>query len=158
MPNRSLEDLSGITQIDWARLAAFVDGEGHIGIVTGVRGKKGWAIKVTIANSDLRLMSWLKRTFGGCISLSRAQTAKWKTGYQWISGSRHAFELLKGIRPFLLLKYDQADVAFALQETMKRRGPRGTPKEIIEERHELKETMHQLNRRGPAPSSAETRH
>ena len=61
-------DLSQISQIDWARLAAYIDGEGCISIksVAGYNAaaRRVFYIDLAVTNTDVRLLSWLRSIFG----------------------------------------------------------------------------------------------
>src|SRR5215831_11831464 len=58
---------TGIPDVDWARLAAFIDGEGCIYIVSfsekGKHKSKRHQISISITNTDGVLPLWLKNTF-----------------------------------------------------------------------------------------------
>lgn len=162
---KSEKDLSGVTDIDWARLAAFIDGEGHIGIVrkgikkTGPRaGKRGADyIRITIANTDPRLIIWLQLRFGGgrtYRNISREINHRWKGVFHWDTASAHAARLLEGCLKYFIIKRDQAEIALAFQATMKRRGVKGTPESILNDREALKQKIRLLTARGPQLNEA----
>lgn len=154
-------DLSLVPQIDWARLSAYIDGEGCIGISAQVhkppfegRGRYDY-IKITVANTDPRLSVWLLRNFGGHTSqrLPDAKWNRWKTCTNWIIGSANAAEILQRCLPYFIIKREQAELAIAFQATMCRSGLRGTPQHVLEYRAEMKTKMHALNARGPRASA-----
>ncbi len=152
------KDLSGVTQTDWARLAAFLDGEGSISIVyathkeprlTSSRTQYEY-VRLTIANTDPRLIVWLVETFGGRVrEREYRRNANWKTAYWWTSSCRRACELLEQCMPYFIMKKERAELAIALQQTMKRSGRGGTPAEVIEQRAVIKARLHVLNAKGP---------
>ncbi|SRR6266581_5004582 len=151
------KDLSLVSQIDWARLAAFIDGEGCvcIGIVSHnpndpqyQRRPKNEFVRVAIVNTDLRLGLWLQETFGGALSIKTLQNKKHKTAYQWTVSCAIACDVLRGCLPYFICKRDQAELALALQATMKQWGVKGVPQDVIEQRAAIRTKMHVLNKKG----------
>jgi len=113
------------TDIDWARLAAYIDGEGCICIgqkrvLNGPERKctsTRTYLNIIIANTDPRLSEWLRDTFGGSIQLHRPHknNPKWSLGYHWITGNRQAKWVLEGCLPFFIMKRAQAEIGIAHQ-------------------------------------------
>ena len=114
-------DLSQISPVDWARLAAYIDGEGHIALnentMTG--GKKYAYLRVIVTNTDPRLIVWLQRTFGGGVLRNARVQDGWRNCFKWTATCRHAEGILRGCLPYFILKRDQAEIGLAFQETMK---------------------------------------
>ena len=161
-------DLSNVSEIDWARLAAYIDGEGCIRIA-GVRGATPYSrrvlyVEVTVTNTDIRLADWLRRTFGGSthINNKRANQAKWSPATAWVVGSQHASKILERCLPYFIIKREQADVALAFQRTIitdRRYGCKGRPIELIDQQHLLKEQLQTLkgtSSRARRPASGST--
>lgn len=159
-------DLALITQIDWARLAAYIDGEGHVCIAdqvhkTATRGQRryGYA-KVMIANTDPRLPQWLVQQFGGSVQVRATHSTRsghqqrWKPCYQWSLSNGRAAELLRYALPYFLLKREQAELAIAFQMTSRRWGVKGTPDHVLAQRQELRTKLRALTTRGPVAASA----
>lgn len=148
-------DFTGVSQVDWARLAAFIDGEGHIQIVSKTHKHKGRVypqefLKLIIVNTDVRLIQWLVRTFGGVVSPRNAsRNIKWKDTWAWNVGSAHGADLLRGSFPYFIIKRDQAELALAFCATLRRRGVKGTPQSVRDERAELRSKLRVLTSRGP---------
>jgi hypothetical protein len=109
---------------DLARLAAFIDGEGSI-IITRARfrGKDhnrrcAQNLVACVGNTDVRLMDWLKATFGGNLSCSPAPKKRGAKPYWlWRVTDAAAEHLLKEARSYFILKGGQADVGFAFRRT-----------------------------------------
>ena len=119
------------SDLDWARLAAYVDGEGSILInERNGDGRTNWGswLRLIICNTDPRLILWLKKTFGGNVVCGRKR-AKTCHRYQlkWHVSCRQAYALLKGCYPYLICKKDQAECAFAYQESIRGPGHRVAP-------------------------------
>ena len=113
------------THDDWVRLAAYIDGEGYIGILhtKGQRMKSvRYQLKMEVANTDIRLGAWCKERFGGCLSIqkTRKNRPKERPCYHWIVNSQIAASLLRQCLPYFIIKRDQAEIAIKFQETMKR--------------------------------------
>ena len=127
------------TEIDWARLAAYIDGEGCISLLYGNfrnrsgTSKKYLAVRVAIANTDARLLIWLRETFGGCIQCceSNRRSRTGRVVFTWTQGSAKAIRLLTECLPYFVIKKDQAELAIAFHELMPRRGQRHNPEMII---------------------------
>ena len=145
------KDLSQVTAIDWARLAAFIDGEGHIAINENKSpaGRYYQYIRVIITNTDTRLIAWLFETFGG--SLLRGHVSeKHRRVYKWAVSCRHAEAILLQCYAYFITKQDQAEIALAFQQTIKDKTYRkGTeiPEEIralrVAYREQLRQARHQ---------------
>lgn len=157
------KDLSLVSQIDWARLAAYIDGEGCI--VVGIashsaesvqhqRRPKNEFVRVAIVNTDLRLGIWLQETFGGALSIKTRQNPKHKEAFQWTVSCIIACDILKGCLPYFICKRSQAELALALQATMKKWGVNGVPQDVIEQRAAIRAKMHVLNKKGANEGAA----
>lgn len=141
------------TQVDWVRLAAFIDGEGMIDIHTHRQFRKHLArvhetryVRIIIVNTDPRLARWCQATFGGSVSFGRRKNPKHRPTLGWYVSSRKAIEILKGCMPYLLLKLEQAEVGLVFQATVKRIGRNGHSEETLKRRVELQEEMKRLKR------------
>jgi hypothetical protein len=148
-------DLSTVSQVDWGRLAAYIDGEGCVAIpMTSHKDPKHQGrpkneyVKVHVANTNVRLVLWLQDTFGGAVQIQTRQSARWKTAYVWTVSCLYASEILRGCLPYLLLKKEQAELCLILQSTMKKWGVKGVPTEVIAQRLEIRAKMHDLNKKG----------
>jgi hypothetical protein len=148
-------DFSAVSEIDWARLAAYIDGEGCIRIA-GVKGKQEWSrrvlyLEVTVANTFAGLSEWLKVTFGGSIWTGNKNHAKWKPVFMWVVGSRHAALVLERCYPYMIVKREQALVGMAFQATIRtvRKGqPRQRDQEDLQQQYVFRDQLSQLNGRG----------
>ena len=101
---------------DLARLAAYIDGEGYIAIER-VGIKRSHKMQVTITNTDVRLVVWLKDTFGGEYR-AKGKTNSRRRIWYWYAGSALADELLKACLPYFIMKRDQAEIAIAFRRTV----------------------------------------
>ena len=99
-------------------LAAFIDGEGTIGVykVLGINNKYVYQQTLSLVNTDIRLIVWLVDNFGGKLANAVKHEENWKDTYTWKLSSYKSYKLIKKIRPYLLLKQEQADCAIELYE------------------------------------------
>ncbi|MCK4669539.1 hypothetical protein KAT21_05420 [Candidatus Bathyarchaeota archaeon] len=97
-----------------AYLAGIIDGEGTIAIAKAKikEGRKNhlYSLRMSAANSDKGLVDWLKENFGGSIHILREEEGNHKKGYQWVLGSKDTYKLLKGMKDYLVIKKEQADI------------------------------------------------
>jgi hypothetical protein len=102
---------------DWSYLAAMFDGEGTFSIAYA-RGKRAdgkpyesTAYRVEVCNTNLNLMDWLIKSFGGVYYAHRRASLQHKIAYYWRpKGRANAERLLLGILPYLKLKNRQANI------------------------------------------------
>lgn len=155
-----VKDVAQVSQTDWARLAAYIDGEGYIGIAriraAYKRGKSPNScqhiVEMRISNTDFRLTAWLQGVFGGNVKLQRKPNPKWRDICHWAVTGRNAVKLLRGCYKFLLLKREQAEIAFALQELVQGKERRGHRESISplewKEREQLCDKISVVKSRG----------
>ena len=152
MAFRKAVDFSGLSDTDWARLAAFIDGEGNIRIhgqyhiVKKGRYKNDFVV-VTISNTDPRLMDWLVHRFGGSVNVGRRQRSFHRLPYHWVVAAAQAKDVLIRALPYFVIKREQADIALAFSATVKRWGVKGMPQYIRDEREVLKARLSALTAR-----------
>lgn len=103
------------TEIDWARLAAFIDGEGCIRIADH-RARRGQHMDFQISNTDSRLIIWLHDTFGGSFCERKHAINSRSRVWVWYIASDAAAEALQNCLPFFVMKRDQAEQAIAFQK------------------------------------------
>jgi hypothetical protein len=148
---------SDLPDVDWARLAAFVDGEGHIRITSQKRkNRKGverdyMYVELSISNADPRLMTWLTERFGGNVYRGKAPVANVRKHsiFQWHAGCSVAHEILLGCLPYFVIKRNQAEIAISFRELTqckpesgkKRWGVYGMPDELKEIQYSLRKEL-----------------
>lgn len=112
-----------ITEEDWAYAAGFFDGDGNIYIRKRKGKKEIWnstySINVSIGNTDKDIIIWLKDKFGGGIRNHIKQKEYHKQAYQWRVSGKIAYNFLKLIYPYLILKKYQAGLSIEFYEFMK---------------------------------------
>lgn len=137
------------TAIDWARLAAYIDGEGNIRIRSRIEksGAVRTYLEVSVSNSDTRLIMWIGKVFGGghFTADRRTKYAHQKPNFRWCSVSRRAAEIIAGCLDYFVIKRDQADIAVAFASTVKRVGGKRHSREILEYRIALQEQLQNMH-------------
>ena len=113
-----------LSDTQWAYLAAMMDGEGSFSISRGGRppgyghpnGYINYQLKISLGNTNLKIHDWLLENVGGAKYLGhRSKTDKQKHGYNWqLHGKDRQKEFILGVRPYLLLKNEQAEVALKM--------------------------------------------
>lgn len=138
-----------------AYAAGIFDGEGSVMIrhlrKKGEAEKKYHSLAVSVTSTDPRLTDWLVARFGGTVnSAGRAHiNHNYKRAYSWVLHSRGAEAFLRVVRPYLIVKADQTDVAFEFCATIQElgKGPRLTAA-LLEQRQEIRARLRALNARG----------
>lgn len=136
------------TEIEWAQLATWIDGEGYIGILHNQHRqseKVYFNPRVVVYNTDLRIMNWLQERWGGTVPRIRRENPRAKTGFMWLLPAALIPETLAHILPYLLLKREQAQGLLDFYAGIKERAI-GTAE--FERRSSLHKHLLSLNRRG----------
>lgn len=135
-----------------AYVAGIVDGEGHIGASVALsRGSISPSInmRVVIVNTDRRLVDWLCETLacGSVAAIGKDErNSRWKIRYRWQIYGKNAREFLCAIKPWLVIKREQAELAIELSRR-ERRGVALTA-ETVERRSTLYGDLRRLTKRG----------
>ncbi|MGA9352262.1 MAG: hypothetical protein WBV46_01140 [Terriglobales bacterium] len=104
--------------VDWAKLAAYIDGEGYICLRTEHVGGRSHTLILRIGNTDPRLTLWLQERFGGTVNRRVASRNAKHIFYQWRINGRKAVVLLEKCLPHFVMKRDQAEIAIAFGKLM----------------------------------------
>lgn len=168
MRPKDLTYLESVSEIDWARLAAYIDGEGCIRINTnhGANGtsRRVFYAEVLVANTDFRLLQWMKLTFGGSIH-GTSMAKRHKPCGIWCVGARHAATIVAKCHSYFIIKREQADILLAFQATIlpnRPYGMKGRPQELVDHQASLARQLSDLKgasplrRRGRRPTEAAT--
>jgi hypothetical protein len=142
------------SKTNWARLAAYIDGEGSICILRSLDKKMTpgrvfarEAMYVSIANTDPRLLLWCQKNFGGRVWISHVRTTS-RPVLMWRVHARHASRVLEGCLPFFIIKKEQAEIAIAWQRTRiattNTWGRKGLPACVVMERADLQSELKRL--------------
>ena len=132
-------------------LAAFIDGEGTIGIRRAITTKGSYTHNqyIGLANTDIRLMKWVVDHFGGRMPKpKRDKRSNYKDKYTWYLGGFNSYQIIRAIRPYLVLKQEQADNAITLYEEITKWHYNPLPNDKRELAGEIFQSNKELNKRG----------
>lgn len=106
------------SEADCAYAAGFFDGEGTVFIAVHrtVKNTRGpvYNMRVMASQVDPTPLAWLQSIWGGSVVRRRGDDKR-KPDYVWNCFARQAARFLADVRPFLLVKADEADVALEFQ-------------------------------------------
>src|SRR5215472_10990041 len=116
-------DYSQVSEVNWGRLAAYLDGEGCICVSSHYnrRRKKvsvAYNLYLAIGNTDMRLCHWLEEHFGGStttVQPSCRGVKIQKLAFTWRLSGLAIDPVLQGIIPYLVIKREQAEIAVAFR-------------------------------------------
>ncbi len=133
-----------------AYVAGFMDAEAGFQIAKQ-KQRKGHILvtKIRISNTNKKILLYLRELFGGSVSehkLSR-NIGKWKKAYRWQLSSRKAFNVIKLIYPYLIVKKAQADIMLEFTKTLTD-GTKMITEDVWHKRWALKREINKLNKRG----------
>ena len=148
-------DYTHLTPEERGYIAGLLDGEGHITVIHTFtkRRKNGkrypqYSLQLRISNTDERMIAWLNEKLG-----QWGRPINWvlrgnrRRCYQWIGIGARATSLIKAIRPYLVIKGEQADIALEWADHFGETCP--------QLRQQWRERMQWLNRRGPRDETAD---
>jgi len=151
----------GLTITDLAYAAALVDGEGCVGIKRskGIRPKRGsvspeYRVYILVANTYKPVIDWMQLKFGGSVGFRQPKQdcvdgRKRKVCYRWRLASASAVMFLRLIRPYMIIKKDQADLCFMFQESVQTKcKKRILSEETLKFREECFQKNRMLNQTG----------
>ena len=105
-------------KVQWSYLAGLFDGEGtfsisrHKGQSSNGNPYDSTAIRIEVCNTDLVIMEWLIKHFGGKYYTHRREKSQHKVAYYWRpAGRKNSEQLLLGILPYLVIKPERAKIA-----------------------------------------------
>ena len=134
-----------ISQIEWAQLAAYIDGEGCIAILMKDRKQGRWDwrafdLVIRVTNTDHRLPNWCHERFGGKLKLAYKKNYRkaYKACFNWEVYGKSCTDILRGILPYSVIKKEQIAIALEYVETLQKTYHRHTmPESVKAKRAEL---------------------
>jgi len=145
--------LENIPDIDWARLAAYIDGEGCISL-NRTKRKDGRCFSyrpaIDIGNTNFILMDWLRFMFNFKIYTRKAGLGHLGSKinyYAYMSKKDDVIYVLNHILPYLLIKTEQATLLLLFwldKEVLWIKGAK-VPEYIEEKRYQLYLKIRSLN-------------
>lgn len=146
-----------LRETDKAYLAGLIDGEGCISIAKQKITRSPtpvYYLMVSIVSTDKNLLDYWRDITGlGNLCITRKGNLKERDCYQWQLTSNQAIELLILVYQYLILKKDQADIAFNFKKTFLKKGGwygktthgvkggERVPIEIIDQRERCKQEL-----------------
>ena len=142
-----------------AYMAGILDGEGCVYInrrkPSGRRVTPGYGVKVCVSTTDRALVAWMQR-WAGLRSVHHVPFPGPNRRPKWLCtwNNSYASHLLKTVRPFLVIKTKQADLAIGLCAhllgSQRRAGGAGRPvvQAEVAYRESVKQAVALLNQRG----------
>jgi hypothetical protein len=111
---------------EMAWIGGFFDGEGCISITKRQRSENfvEHFLAVQIAQKQRHPLEMIQRRFGGCLSVARRGDAEFY--YLRMHGTR-AQRFIEEVRPYLICKDGEADLALELRRLIGKPGSRSTP-------------------------------
>lgn len=117
---------------DLAYIAGFFDGEGCIHLNRVKR--QNLYLRVVVVQTNEWIIQWLKYSFGGQVYKMLREKDHHKQRWQWHLYGNQSLEFLKAIRPYLILKRTEAELAIKFQQNRKGTGHKITEtQKVIEE-------------------------
>lgn len=135
-----------------AYVAGIIDGEGCISIHSGP-DNRNWTIRLTVDMQSKRIIDNLVGVFGGRCNPVTKETAKFVIYYWYLSGKK-AYEALKKMKPYLVEKQAQADMAIKFHLHQKNYGMRDLTEQEIKERERYKIRLRELKTQFLTPKTA----
>jgi hypothetical protein len=144
-----------VRDVDWARLAAFIDGEGTIYINKSKRQKENWSpryfLSVVITNTNPLLMNWLKTEFFGSVYIvkgGRSPLSK-RMIMRWQLNERQAQTVLEHCLPYFVMKREQAEIGLAFMKLRDQncQGRRQVSPEVLALRESFRLQIHGANQK-----------
>ncbi len=89
------------TELDNAYAAGIIDGEGSIMLSKTQKLRKFRFPNVSVANTDMNILNFLKNTYGGIITKKTKTKSHHLQSYTWFIRSDSVFEFLKMVTPYL---------------------------------------------------------
>jgi hypothetical protein len=139
-----------------AYVAGFFDGEGCIQLVAAMRSHRNgksyprFQLHVSVTQYDPEPLYLMKELFGGNVyqRKSRAtKSGKMHHRFDWVATSQVAAQFLAHIRPYLITKAQEADIAIEFAATMGSNSGdtrNGIPQEVVRRRFELVEQIKEV--------------
>lgn len=145
---------AGVPEIDWARLAAYIDGEGTIYINKQKPRKATFSprffLSVVVTNTNPRLMNWLKERFFGSVFVvkgGKSPLSK-KMIMRWQANERIAQTVLARCLPYFVMKREQAEIGLAFMRLRDENWSRAkVSDEVIQVRDSYRLQIQEANQR-----------
>jgi len=107
-----------------------------------------YGLFVIVVQKDKKIIDWLYGNFGGSVSIVKNKKSfnSHSEYYRWVISSKGALKLLKGIKPYLILKKEQALIGIELQKNLKILGRKKILKQSLTKREKLYQKLKSIKR------------
>ena len=132
-------------------LAGYIDSDGSIGIgQQPSAGRKAYRLRLDVSSTNGDIIEWLTESYNGQITNGSNPLLTCKPLKQWRLYDKNAYKLICDVRPYLLLKDRQADLAIGFYQDCIKKKQKGKlrPKWLIAREAAYHAQMHVLNARG----------
>lgn len=134
-----------------AYLAGIIDGEGYIGIhkihPTNKAHSPSYSLRLDIANTDEKLVLWLKDNFGGKI-YKQVRCPNCNPSWYWTLGSKKTFLLLRKVKDLSVIKQNQITLAIEFQKKTIGHFYRWKPIWLVDKQEAYFKELKKLHNRG----------
>jgi len=127
-----------MSEID-AYIAGVMGSEGSFVLTFDKRYRGNVSYLVSIANTDMNMLMFIKQQFGGNIAAEKTRTTK--QCYKWYPHASRVIEFLERVTPYLIAKKDQA---ILMRQYLESRTDKQTDEEKAK-RLEMRRKMQILN-------------
>lgn len=132
-------------EVEKAYLAGIVDGEGTVTLTKHHKNETPTP-RLSVANTNLQLLNWIKARVGGVIVSKRKYKSHHANSYVWYVCQDRAINLLNEIKKFLMIKRKHADLITDEYKKVTHRAGRYTP-EMLSRKYQLVAKIRELNQR-----------
>ena len=128
-----------------AYLAGIIDGEGTV-TLSRRKPNQTPSPNVSVSNSNLPMLRWIKNNVGGCISTKKRYQSHHRQTYVWALSYDKALSLLRKIEKYLIIKKPQAKLILEEYKASTIRTGKYT-KELLKKKMKLVARIRELNQR-----------
>lgn len=119
-----------LKESDFGYAAGFLDGEGCIFIARSISKDNRYdkhkeylrhQLRISVSQNKKAPIEWLMQKFGGCCSFKTGKRSYDNGRYErwdWVIGNKAASDFLLLVRPYLIVKALEADIAIEFQKTV----------------------------------------
>lgn len=137
------------TKAELAYLAGVIDCDGTISMYKSKyeakRSRSVHKLRFYVVNTRKELIDWLHDRFGGLVYSRKPKNENWRTKYEWMLENKQLGAVLPLLRPYIVIKREQLEVAIAFRKTVRfGRGYR-IPNDVLAFRDECHQRMCSLN-------------
>ena len=134
-----------LEEVEKAYIACIVDGEGTVSLTKHHKNETPCPI-VSVANTNLQLLEWLKARLGGVIISKKKSKPHHKQSYAWYIRQDSAIRFLNEIKRYLRIKRQQAELITKKYKKVTHRTGKYTPK-MLAAKNKLVAQIRELNQR-----------